>query len=212
MHKLAEVLTSKDPRSVYLRFVSHWMRPATLVLGGTEPATDLNTPGGPEDLDTFTEEMMALDVRNYLPDDILVKVDRASMAVSLETRAPLLDHRVVEFAASVPLSQKLRGSTGKWIVRQVLDKYVPRHLIERPKMGFGIPIDSWLRGPLKEWAGDLLDESRLRREGLIDPKPIRTLWEQHQTGLRQGHFLLWDVIMFEAWMHEMRGQLALEAA
>ncbi len=211
-HKLAEVLNRDDPGAVYLRFVSHWTRPDAIVLGAHEPATILTRGGGPHDLDGFTERMMLLDTLTYLPDDILVKVDRASMAVSLEARAPLLDHRVVEYAAGLRMNQKFRNGRGKWALRQVLSKYVPDSLIDRPKMGFGIPLAAWLRGSLRDWAEDLLSEQRLRRDGFFDPQPIRDLWAAHLSGRQDAHYLLWDVLMFQAWQDENRLASASRAA
>jgi asparagine synthase (glutamine-hydrolysing) len=150
---------------------------------------------------------MYFDAMTYLPDDILAKVDRATMAVSLEGRIPFLDHRVAEFAWKLPLSFRIRGREGKWIVRQVLYRYVPRELVDRPKAGFGIPLGSWLRGPLREWAEALLDENRLRREGWFTPRPIRTAWQEHLTGRRSWEYQLWDILMFQAWLEEQRSPL-----
>ena len=145
-------------------------------------------------------EMMAYDQLTYLPDDILVKVDRAAMAVSLETRVPLLDHHLAEFAWTLPLDYVLRDGVSKWPLRQILYKHVPRELIERPKMGFGVPIDSWLRGPLREWAEDLLNESRLRNEGFFHPAQIRQKWTDHIGGARNHQNHLWVVLMFQSWL------------
>lgn len=200
-YKAAEVMALADPGALYRRLVSHWNDPAALVLGAREPATlldDLLT--NPVAAPTFEQWMMTADTLTYLPDDILVKVDRAAMAVSLETRVPFLDHRLVEFALSLPLSMKMRKGHGKCLLRQMLYKYVPKSLIDRPKMGFGVPIDSWLRGPLREWGETLLDEGRLRREQFLDPAPIRRKWKEHLSGARNWQYYLWDVLMFQAWL------------
>lgn len=200
LHKLAGLLDANRPEKVYHRLVSHWHDPARIVLGGTEPITlHMNESHRLDSLDPVPR-MMYLDLVTYLPDDILVKVDRAAMAVSLETRIPLLDHRIIEFAWSLPVSMKVRNGTGKWLLRRVLNRYVPRHLIERPKMGFGIPLDGWLRGPLRAWAEDLLSEERLSRQGYFDPFPIRKKWEEHLSGRRNWQYPLWDILMFQAWL------------
>ena len=200
MHKGAAVMAAETPAELYRLLVSHWDKPGELVLGGFEPPTVLTELSQQPKTDSFVHQMMALDLVSYLPDDILTKVDRAAMGVSLETRVPMLDHRVVEFAWRIPQSMKLRSGVGKWILREVLYRYVPRELIERPKMGFGVPIDLWLRGPLKDWAEALLDEGRLRREGFFNPGPIRTKWAEHLSGKRNWQYLLWDVLMFQAWL------------
>ncbi|HZB84866.1 MAG TPA: asparagine synthase (glutamine-hydrolyzing) [Rubrobacteraceae bacterium] len=202
LHKLAGMLTVENPEAMYLHLVSLWKHPSSMVVGGSEPPTVLTDPGRWADLPDFTQRMMYLDTVTYLPDDILVKVDRASMGVSLEGRVPFLDHRLVEFAWQVPLRMKIRDGKSKWLLRQVLDKYVPKELIERPKMGFGVPIDAWLRKPLRGWAEALLDEKRLRREGFFDPRPIRKKWAEHLSGKRSWQYPLWDVLMFQAWLEE----------
>lgn len=202
LHKSASVLDSGSMDSLYLNLVSHWNNPATIVIGSEEPATLLkgNTPPL-NNLDGI-QRMMAIDSMTYLPDDVLVKVDRASMSVSLESRAPFLDHRIVELAWRMPLSLKLRDNTGKWLLRQVLYRYVPKELVERPKMGFSVPIDSWLRGPLKEWAEALLNESRLKTEGFLNPAPIREKWLEHLSGKRNWQYHLWNILMFQAWLEK----------
>lgn len=201
LHKLAGVLSLQTEEEVYRRLVSHWQCPSELVLGGHEPPTMLTGLREIPPLPSFVQRMMYLDTVSYLPDDILVKVDRASMGVSLESRVPLLDHRLVEFAMSLPMEILRRGGQSKWPLRQLLYRHVPRSLIERPKMGFGVPIDSWLRGPLREWGESLLAKSRLESDGFFDPEIVRSTWEQHQSGERNWQYLLWDVLTFQAW-HE----------
>lgn len=203
LHKGAGVLCANNLDDLYLGLVTHW-EPDSLVIGGQEPLTCLR--GNPLQLSGLdaVQRMMALDAITYLPDDILVKIDRAAMGVSLEARVPFLDHRVVEFAWRVPQSMKLHDGFGKWILRQILYRHVPRELIERPKTGFGVPIGAWLRGPLKNWAESLLDEARLRHEGYFNPVPIRTKWAEHLSGKCNWQSLLWGVLMFQAWLEEER--------
>lgn len=202
LHKLAEILTVSTPESVYLGLVSHFKLPASIVLGSSEPPTILTDRSQWANLPNFIHRMMYLDTVTYLPDDILTKVDRVSMGVSLEARVPLLDHRVVEFSWRIPLSMKIRNGHGKWLLRHVLYKYVPKRLIERPKMGFGLPIDSWLRGPLREWAENLLNQNRLEQEGFFRPEPVNRLWLEHLSGKRNWQYYLWDVLMFQAWLEK----------
>jgi asparagine synthase (glutamine-hydrolysing) len=204
MHKLAEILDAQGPANIYYYLVSHWKNPESLVLGAREPESLPTDPSPWRDLDDMENAMMYLDQQTYLPDDILVKVDRAGMAVSLETRVPFLDHRVVEFAWSVPLGMKLRRGQSKWLLRQVLYRYVPAALVDRPKAGFGIPLDLWLRSPLRDWAESLLDEKRLRTEEFFASEPIRRKWAEHLSGARNWSYLLWDVLMFQAWLEEVR--------
>ncbi len=204
LHKGAHVLASATLADLYLGLVSHWDDPAALVLGATEPATLLRGKAPALSGLDGIERMMALDLLTYLPDDILVKVDRAAMRVSLETRVPFLDHRVVEFAWCLPQSMKLRGGVSKWALRQVLHRYVPKALFERPKMGFGVPIGDWLRGPLRDWSESLLDEARIRREGFFDPLPLRQKWREHLSGQRNWQYHLWDVLMFQSWIAEQQ--------
>lgn len=206
IHKSASVIGAHSSSELYRRLVSHWDKPSDLVIGANEPDTVLSKPFLQPRTTRHIEKMMAMDMLNYLPDDILVKVDRAAMAVSLETRVPFLNHRIVEFAWKLPLDFKLKGNEGKWILRQVLYKHVPRQLIERPKMGFGVPIGDWLRGPLKEWADDLLAEHRLRNEGFFNSQMVKEKWEQHISGKRNWQYLLWDILMFQSWHSEQSMQ------
>jgi asparagine synthase (glutamine-hydrolysing) len=200
LHKLAGVLDVSHPIEMYKRLVSHWQDPAQIVLQSNEPPTALTDRSIWLSDENFTLQMMYMDLITYLPDDILVKVDRSAMGVSLETRVPFLDHRIVEFAWRLPLSMKIRNGQGKWVLRQVLYNYVPRELIERPKTGFGVPIDTWLRGPLRDWAESLICEERLKEEGFFHPAPIRKKWLEHLSGKRNWQYYLWDVLMFQAWL------------
>ncbi len=206
LHKLARALHhTHGVDDLYRNLVSEWQDPGALVLGENgqrvlEPASLLDAPLPETGTEADALRMMYRDSMNYLPDDILCKVDRAAMATSLETRVPFLDHRVVELAWRLPLHMKVRGNVGKWALRQVLYQHVPRQLIERPKAGFAIPIGPWLRGPLRPWAEDLLSEARLRDEGYLHPAPIREAWAEHLSGRRDHTARLWAVLMFQAWL------------
>src|SRR5262245_31599928 len=201
LHKLASLLVLDGPDAIYQRLISSWSHPAETVLGDRQPQTPPMSATTGLDISNFTERMMFSDLVSYLANDILVKVDRASMAVSLEVRAPLLDHRVVEWAWRLPLALKRRVGQSKWVLRQVLYRYVPQELVERPKTGFAIPIDAWLRGPLRAWAEELLDERRLCQDGFFRPEPIRHAWQQHLTGHYNNQTRVWPVLMFQAWKH-----------
>jgi asparagine synthase (glutamine-hydrolysing) len=198
IHKLAGVLP-EDSVGFYRRLITQWSEASSLVEGADAPDDSLYDGALRERFSDDVSWMQYLDTLTYLPDDILAKVDRASMAVALEVRVPLLDHRLVELSWRLPLRFKLRGGTGKWLLRQIAYKYVPKALLERPKMGFGVPIDQWLRGPLKEWAGDLLSPAALGEAGLLKPAPIAEKWAEHQAGTRNWQHFLWNVLMFEAW-------------
>jgi len=200
LHKGAAVMGARTSAELYRLLVSHCDTPASLVLNAQEPPTVLTSPELQPKTDNFVHQMMALDLVTYLPDDCLVKVDRAAMGAGLEVRVPFLDHTIVEFAWKLPLEYKLREGVGKWPLRQVLYRHVQRELIERPKMGFGVPTDIWLRGPLRDWAENLLSEERIRREGFLNPAPIREKWNEHLSGQRNWQYLLWDVLMFQAWL------------
>ncbi len=203
LHKAAGVLASQSVDALYLGLVSQFQDPASWVKVGNgfvEPATKLSTHLPNLEGLNDVERMMALDAVSYLPDDILCKVDRAGMGVSLEGRVPLLDHRIFEFAWQLPLNYKLREGHTKWPLRQVLYRYVPKELIERPKVGFGIPLHDWLRGPLREWAETLLDANRLEREGYFHAAPIRAKWAAHLSGKENAAHILWCILMFQAWL------------
>jgi asparagine synthase (glutamine-hydrolysing) len=198
MHKLAGILR-ETPDGYYRHLISHWAEPERVVPGAREHRGALWDTALSERIPDRVEHMQYLDTLTYMPDDILTKVDRTSMAVSLEARVPLIDHRVVAFAWTLPMRLKVRDGTGKWLLRQVLARHVPAKLFERPKMGFGVPIDSWLRGPLRDWAENLIAEKRLAEEGFFDPAMVREKWTQHLGGRVNHQYLLWDVLMFQAW-------------
>jgi asparagine synthase (glutamine-hydrolysing) len=212
LHKFASsVLPSRDSNDMYRALVSHWKAPSRLVLGGTESPAVFDDPALELPGASAAEQMCLLDQATYLPDDILVKVDRAAMAASLETRVPLLDHRVVEFSWQVPMSRKIRGGRTKWLLRQVLYRHVPAELVNRPKQGFAIPLDQWLRGPLRDWAQALIEPARLRSEGLLDDRQVTEKWQQHLRGERNWQPLLWDVLMFQAWRESVITEAAQPA-
>jgi asparagine synthase (glutamine-hydrolysing) len=195
LHKLTDALATTSDGAMYRVLSGLWEQPP--LAGDLPPAAGVPSAFQPADR---RARVMLDDLRTYLTDDILVKVDRASMAVSLEARVPLLDHRVVELAWRLPMSMKVRGSRSKWVLRRVLRRYVPDALVDRPKMGFGVPIGAWLRGPLRPWAEGLLDEARLRRDGLFDVRCVRRAWEDHLAGRGANEYRLWALLMFEAWM------------
>jgi asparagine synthase (glutamine-hydrolysing) len=200
IHKLADVLACRSLEGMYRHLLTHWREPEALALGATEASTVLTRDQEWPALVEPLHRLMYQDSMSYLPDDIFVKVDRASMAVSLETRATFVDHRVVEFAWRIPAAFNYENGRGKRLLRRVLDKFVPAAIIERPKMGFAVPIDEWLRGPLREWAATLLDEARLNREGFLDAAAVQQKWHEHQQGHSQSGRLLWNVLMFQAWL------------
>lgn len=200
--KLVDVLSAKDQADFYSLLVSHWKNAEDLVIGANKVPTLLSEPTKWPKVDTLEEWMMAIDAQQYMVDDVLVKVDRAAMANSLEVRVPMLDHRVVEFAWQLPLGMKIRNGTGKWALREVLYRYVPRELIERPKKGFSIPLGEWLRGPLKEWAEPLLSEQRLQEEGYFKPKEIRKVWNEHLQEQTNHSGKLWSILMFQSWLDQ----------
>lgn len=206
IRELAGFLEGRDANGFYRGLVTHWPDPNAVVIGGSEISGLVDNAeivaAFPDDLD----RMQLLDLLTYLPDDILVKMDRASMSVGLEARVPLLDHRLVEMSWRLPQDMKIRDGQSKWVLREILASRVPRHMWERPKMGFGVPIDAWLRGPLRSWAEDLLSEERLRTQGLLNPSLIRKRWADHQRG-ENWAYPLWDVLMLQAWLDEWNPSL-----
>ena len=200
LERLAGMMAAGDAHGLYLDVMSYWRDPVPVV-GAGRAVSVRPDEARPEQFADFVHHMMCWDAATYLPDDVLTKVDRASMGVSLEARAPLLDHRVIAFAWGVPFSMKVRDGRGKWLLRRLLSRYLPDALVERPKMGFDVPIGDWLRGPLRDWAESLLDERRLREESLLDPMPIRRAWAEHLGGTRNRQHRLWTVLMFQLW-HE----------
>jgi glycosyltransferase involved in cell wall biosynthesis len=205
VHKLAGAMGANDQDDLYDLLQTHWHGDSVVkATGGSAAPIRMPVLEGA----SFAERMMAADTISYLPDDILTKLDRASMAVALEGRLPFLDHRVVEFAWRLPLPMRVRGQQGKWLLRRLLARYVPTEFFDRPKMGFGVPIHTWLRGPLRPWAEDLLDASRLRREGYFEPAPIRAKWKEHLSGRRNWQYDLWDVLMFQSWLEQQGGSRA----
>jgi asparagine synthase (glutamine-hydrolysing) len=207
--RLGEILASPSPLTVHRALHSSWPMPQTVVRGGSEPATLLTESRLPWSAEGFGQHMVEADALTYLPDDLLVKVDRAAMAVSLETRVPLLDHRIVEFATRLPWRFKVRDGVRKWIMRQVLYRHVPRHLVDGPKRGFAVPVGQWLRGPLRDWAGDLLSRDRIEADGYFHHAPITTKWSAHLRGAYDWSYPLWAILMFNAW-HDSQRQAPLE--
>ena len=201
-HRLAEILSAKDSFSRYKSIVSVCDSPNDIVREGGEPRSSLRTVCQEAVISEFGQQMMLFDSVSYLPDDILAKVDRASMAVSLEARAPFLDHRIFEFAARLPFVMKVRKSQGKWILRRVEERYLPKELVERPKKGFSLPIGEWLRSSLREWAEGLLNERRLKSEGYFHVDAVRQLWKQHISKRRDVQHHVWAILMFQAWLEK----------
>lgn len=200
VHKLLQALQFYSSKEIYCHLVSHWQEPERIVIHSKEPPTKITTPDEYPPLENQVQLMMYLDSVTYLPDDILTKLDRASMGVGLEARVPFLDHRVAEMAWQIPQDMKIRNGIGKWILRQILYQYVPKELIERPKAGFAIPLDSWLRGPLRDWAESLLNRKKLVGEGFFRTNSIRKKWKEHLSGERNWQYQLWDILMFQAWL------------
>ncbi|KZN58248.1 hypothetical protein N473_05765 [Pseudoalteromonas luteoviolacea CPMOR-1] len=202
MHKASDVLGCKNADELYINLTSHWKNPEQVILGSREPATVVSDRSAQPKVDSSVEKMMALDTLSYMTDDILVKVDRAAMANSLETRVPFLDHTVFEMAWHLPLNEKLKDGVSKSCLREILYKYVPKELIERPKSGFAIPLAQWLQGPLVEWADKLLDKDRLIQEGYFNADIVSEMWQEHRSGKKNHQYHLWDILMFQLWLEK----------
>ena len=199
IQKASAVLDSQTLDNSYWKVVSQIECPNKYLTCPTENSEIINQSNNEFNNFAPAQQIMSLDMMYYLPDDILTKVDRAAMSVSLETRIPFLDHRVIEFASSLPLNLKINQGQSKWILRQILYKYVPQNLIERPKMGFSIPLSEWLRGPLKSWGEELLSSNKLKCDGFFDVSSVRKLWLEHISGKHDWSNQLWNILMFQAW-------------
>lgn len=208
LHKLADALMAKDIETAYRHLVSHWPEPTAVVVGSEEPPIPYGDAESWLRMPSATEQMILLDSVTYLPDDILTKLDRATMAVSLEARVPFLDYRIAEFVWRLPLAMRIKDRKGKRILRQVLYRYVPARLVDRAKTGFGIPLESWLRGPLRQWAEELIAERALREQEFFSPWPIRRMWSEFLRGRGAFHSHLWDVLMFQAWRQQHHAEPA----
>jgi asparagine synthase (glutamine-hydrolysing) len=204
LDKLRLALQCDTVEQLYLPVISHAAAPTELVLASSEPLTTMTDRSRWSRLNSSVHQMMYLDLLTYLPDDILTKVDRASMSVALEARVPLLDHRVIEFSWRLPLSLKLRQGVAKWILKQIAYSFVPQKLLQQPKRGFAVPLGAWLRGPLRAWAEDLIDETAVRNQGFLNTHVVRSLWKDHLHGNADNHAALWDVISFQAWLKSQR--------
>ncbi|MCG7495011.1 asparagine synthase (glutamine-hydrolyzing) [Thalassobius sp. Cn5-15] len=203
--KLLKVLSCADGQEFYDSLISQSVNTVDLL----QPHPDLSSAKLTfnthllDQVSDMRDQMMLMDIQTYLHDDVLTKVDRASMAVNLEARVPLLDHRLIEFAWQVPVGLKYRDKTGKWLLRQALHRHVPKEIMERPKMGFGVPVSTWLRGPLRDWAEQLLDPKSMQQEGFLNPTAVQDIWRKHLNGTEGLQYTLWNILMFQAWMRNM---------